>query len=176
MRTKVTKTVVYPFDELSEDAKEKAVQGFWDINLFNEWWESIFEDAAEVYIELTEFELDRGSYCHGEFIKDAEDTAKLIIEDHGKSCETYKTAIEFIEDSAKLYMKYPVKLDDDGDDENETIREDKQEELNVEFKYSLLEDYRIILQNEYEHLGSEDVIIETIKINEYEFTVDGVLA
>lgn len=176
MRTKVTKTVVYPFDELSEDAKEKAIEGLWDINLDYEWWESIFEDAAQVKLKLTEFELDRGSYCRGDFIEYAKDTADAIIYAHGACSPTHETATEFIENSAKLYMKYRVKLDDDADDQNEIDRDYAQEELDSEFLKAILEDYRIILQKEYEHLGSEDVIIETIKANEYEFTEDGVLA
>ena len=176
MRIKVTKITVYPFAELSEDAKENAIAELWDINAYPEWWESIYEDAAQVKLKLTEFELDRGSYCRGEFIEYAKDTADAIIENHGENCETRGTAEEFIVDSAKLYMKYPVKLDDDGDDENETARDDKQEDLDGEFLKSILEDYRIILQKEYEYLSSEEAIIETIKANEYEFTADGKLA
>lgn len=175
MRIKETK--VYPFDELSDDAKEKAVEGLWDINIFyGDWWECTFEDATQVKLKLTEFELDRGSYCRGEFIEDAKDTADAIVENHGKTCETRKTAEEFIVDSAKLYMKYPVKLDEDSDDYNEIGRDDDQEDLDREFLRAILEDYRIILQKDYEYLASEDAIIETIKANEYEFTEDGELA
>ena len=152
MRIKVTKTTVYPFDELLEEAKEKAVQGLWDINLQLEWWESTFEDAANVGIKITEFELDRGSYCHG-VIDDVVITAKKILKEHGDTCETYQTAKNYLNE---------IQQDSDGD-------------LDNEFRLSILEDYRIILQKEYEYLGSEDAIIETIKANEYEFTEDGKL-
>ena len=176
MRIKVTKTTVYPFDELSEDAKEKAIEGLCDINLDYEWWDSTFEDAKQAKLKLTEFELDRGSCCLGEFIEYPKDTADAIIENHGECCETHKTATEFIADLARLYMEFPVKLDADGDDENEWDRDKEQENLDDEFLLSILEDYRIMLQKEYEYLSSEDAIIETIKANEYEFTVDGKLA
>ena len=151
MRIKETK--VYPFGELSENAKENAIQESWDINLFYEWWEFTLEDAKNVGIEIKEFELDRGSYCHGA-IEDAEFTANKIIQEHGESCETYKTAKDYLNS---------VKIGEDGD-------------LDNEFRLSILEDYRIMLQKEYEYLGSEDAIIETIKANEYEFTEDGKLA
>ena len=49
------------------------------------------------------------------------------------------------------------------------------EDLNKEFLRSLCEDYRIILQKEYEYLTSEEAIIETIEVNEYEFTEEGEL-
>lgn len=174
MRIKETK--VYPFDELSDDAKGKAMQELWDINLHPEWWEDTFDDALSAGLKLTEFELDRGAYCRGEFINYAEDTANAIIESHGESCETYKTAEEYAKECAALWQKYPEKLDDDGFDDNEFDRDSDQEEIDAEFLKSILEDYRIILQKEYEYLGSEDAIIKTIKANEYEFTEDGILA
>lgn len=174
MRIKETK--VYPFDELSDESKEKAIEGLYDINLFYEWWEGVFEDALSARLKLTEFDIDRASYCHGEFVEYAKETADAIIENHGESCETYKTAEGYAAECAKLWQKYPVKLDVDGDDENEWDREKAQEELDDEFLKSILEDYRITLQKEYEYLGSEDAIIETIEANEYEFTEDGKLA
>jgi len=174
MRIKETK--VYQFDELSESAKEKAVELLADINVDIEWWEFIYEDAAQVKLKLIEFDIGRGSYCKGDFIEYAKDTADAIVVNHGESCQTHKTAMDFGDDSAQLYMKYPVKLDDDGDDDNEWDRDKEQEMLDAEFLQSILEDYRIILQKEYEYLTSRESIIETIKANEYEFTEGGKLA
>ncbi|KKN21668.1 hypothetical protein LCGC14_0922960 [marine sediment metagenome] len=174
MRIKETK--VYPFDELSEDAKEKAIEKLYDINVDYEWWDSTYDDAVGVKLKLTEFDIGRPCYCRGEFIEYAKDTADAIIFNHGASCPTHETATAFIEDSAELYMKYPVKLDDDGDDENEIYRETEQGETDDEFLKSILEDYRLILQKEYEYLTSGTAIIETIEANEYEFTEDGKLA
>jgi len=174
MRIKETK--VYPFDELSDEAKEKAVEGLCDINVDYEWWEGIYDDAETAKLRLTEFDIGRGNYCRGDFIEYAKDTVDAIIENHGENCETRQTAEEFIVDSAKLSIKYPFSPDADGEDINETDRTREQGDVNAEFLRSILEDYRIILQKEYEHLGSEAAIIETIKTNEYEFTVDGKLA
>jgi hypothetical protein len=47
------------------------------------------------------------------------------------------------------------------------------EDIDANFLRSLLEDYRIMLQKEYEYLTSEETIIETIEANEYEFTEKG---
>ena len=173
---RIRETKVYPFDELSEDAKEKAIEQCAFFNVDYEWWNCIFEDAAQVKLKLTEFDLDGGSYCRGNFIEYAKDTADAIIDQHGACCPTHETATEFIEDSAKLYIKYPFSPDADGEDVNEYNREQEQEDLDGEFLKSILEDYRIILQKEYEYLTSETMIIETIKANEYEFTEDGKLA
>lgn len=156
MRIKETK--VYPFDELSEDAQEKAIENLWDINLDYEWWECTFEDAKNVGVVITEFELDRGSYCKGT-IEDAIDTARAILKEHGDTCETWQTAKDFHDIVAK-----------DGEDTEDY------ESLCSEFTYSILEDYRIMLQKEYESRYTEDAIVETINANEYEFTENGQLA
>lgn len=156
MRIKETK--VYPFGELSETAKEKAVEKLSDINVDYEWWESTFEDAGNVGIKITSFDTGRGNYCKGD-IDDAVDTARGILKEHGDKCETWQTAKDFHDAVAK-----------DGEETADF------EELCSEFKYSILEDYRIILQKEYEYLTGEEAIIETIEANEYEFTEDGTIA
>ena len=150
--TKIKVTKIYSFDDLSEDVQDDVVQKYWDINVDYEWWEFIYEDAANVGIKLTEFDIGRGSYCHGA-IGDTEYTANKIIKDHGEMCETCKTARDYL---------ISVEAVESGD-------------LDNEFRLSILEDYRIILQKEYEYMTSREAIVETIKAN-YEFTVNGELA
>ncbi len=43
MRIKETK--VYPFDELTEDAQEKAVENLAEINVDYGWWDATYDDA-----------------------------------------------------------------------------------------------------------------------------------
>ena len=57
--------------------------------------------------------------------------------------------------------------------ENMGELEGKLQDIEDDFLKSLCEDYRILLQHQYEYLTSEEVIIETIEANEYEFTQDG---
>lgn len=66
MRT--IKTKVYQFSELSEQAKKKAIEWGYDINVCHEWWEVIYEDAAEIGLKLTGFDIGRGQDCEGEFM------------------------------------------------------------------------------------------------------------
>lgn len=151
MRTVETK--VYPFEELPDEIKEKVVVNMADINVDFEWWDTTYMDAENVGIRLTEFDIGRGSYCRGDFIEDAEEIARKIITVHGPDCETHKTAIEFLG--------------------HITEDEDEQAELEADFRRSILEDYRIMLQKDYEYLTGEEAIVITIEANEYEFTVDG---
>ncbi len=156
MRIDIKKTTVYSFDELSDDAKQAVLEKLYDINVDYEWWNSIYEDAINVGIEITEFDINWGSYCHGN-IDDAMETANKILLEHGKDCETYKTADAFL-----CAMSH---LDDDDDI--------VQDETEAEFGRRILEDYRIILQGEFEYSTTEEAIVETIEPNEYEFTADG---
>lgn len=165
--------ITYSFYELSEDAKEKAIQNLWDINVNYDWWEFIYKDAERIGLKITGFDIN--SYCEGHFILDSLDVCKEIFKKHGEDCETFKTAQQFTVDRDNLVAKY-------SDGKNlEIVTEDEYEfdsdcdELEKEFLKSLLEDYRIILQKDYEYLTREKAIQETIESNDYEFTDDGKL-
>lgn len=169
---RVVEIKVYKFEELPEDVQEKVLENNYAINVeFGDWYESVYEDAKEAGIKITGFDIDRGAYCTGEFISTAEESANLIIENHGKECETYKTAFEFTEDRASLVSQ----MERDGD-ELESNYESDIEDLEEEFLKSILEDYRIMLQKEYEYLTGKEAVKETIEINEYEFLASGKMA
>jgi hypothetical protein len=163
MRTETIKIDLYSFDELSDSAKQSAIESLYDLNVDHEWWDCIYADAVNIGCEINGFDLGRGSYCDL-FCMDTEVTAHLILDNHGDMCETYKTAQIFI-----YYCS--VAVNSTPDDE----LSDKFDELSKEFIYSLSEDYRLMLQREYDYLTSKEAIIETINCNEYEFTVDGKL-
>lgn len=157
----ITKTyTVYSFDELSEEAKQKAIESLYDINVNYEWWESVYEDAKNIGLKITGFDIDMGSYCKGEFITSAGEVVESILIEHGKDCETYKTA-----------LKYKHAFENTSNEVDEDELSDKEDD----FLNEILEDYRIILQNEYEYLTSKEAIIESIEANEYTFLEDGTL-
>jgi len=165
MRTIETK--VYLFNELNEAGKQNAINLNDVINVNFDWWECTYEDASNIGLKITSFDLDRGRHAEGNFIFEAKDVIDAILENHGESCETYKTATEFkkklfplIEKESKLeYRNYDL--------------EAEIEDLTDEFLQSILEDYSIILQEESEYLQSDEYIIETIIANQYEFTEEG---
>ena len=173
----ITKTYnVYKFSELSEDAKQKALEAMYDINIDYDWWNYVYEDAENIGLKITEFDLDRASFVHADTILSYTEIADRIIAEHGETCETYQTAKEFLNDRDNLVAKYSdgVKLDE-VTEENEYDFDQDCDNLEEEFHKSLCEDYRIMLQNEYEYLTSEEAIIETIEGNDYDFTEDGEL-
>ena len=161
------RTKVYLFSELSDQAKQKVIEDNYDINVDYEWWESAYEDAANIGLKITGFDIDRGSYCNGEFTISANEVAANIFRDHGENCETYKTAKEFMEEWQPVFSEYMTEPENMGE------LEGKLQDIEDDFLKSLCEDYRILLQHQYEYLTSEGAIIETIEANEYEFTQDG---
>lgn len=171
-----TKTInLYSFAELSEEAKEKAVSHLRDINVDHNWWEYVYEDAKNVGLKINGFDIYRGSYCQLD-IDHYYHTASRIVTDHGKDCDTYKAAEQFIADWDALVEKYSDGINTNVvTGENQYDFDSEADDLDEEFKKELSECYLTILRNQYEYLTSTESIIETIEANEYEFTEDGEL-
>ena len=168
--------MVYKFDELSEEAKQKVIEGLADINVDCNWFEFIYEDANNVGLKINGFDIDRRSYCNLEFTKGAENCADLIIANHGEACDTYNTAKKFLEDRTELVKKYSDGVDIERVYEGNIYELDFElDELEEDFLKSLSEDYLSMLKEEYEYKTSEEAIVETIKTNDYEFTDNGKL-
>ena len=173
MRT--IETTVYTYDELSEDAKQKAIQDYRNKDVYwYDWWEFIYADAENVGIKITHFDSGRGWDIGLKFIESAYDAAERIIKEHGEKCETYKTAEQFLKDWAELVVKHSdgIKLDRVSED-NEYDFDNEADELEEEFRKSIGHDFLILLQKEEEYLNSDEAIAETIEANEWEFTKEG---
>ena len=170
MRTIETK--VFTFDELSEDAKQKAIERLRDINVSHNWWEITYDDAKTIGLKITGFNLDRNRHATGELILSACEVAQNIFNEHGETCETFKTATNFMEVWQPIFDEY---MNEESEKFESAELEDELTELEGEFCQSLLEDYSIMLQNECEFLQEDEAIIETIEANDYEFTEDGKL-
>lgn len=158
---------LYSFEELSKEAQTKVLEKYSDINVDYDWWDSTYEDAERIGLKLTSFALDRNRHATGDFLLSAQEVAANIIRDHGDTCETYKTAQKYLDDSQEIENKYT--------DMEDPERENNLLERDDEFLKELLEDYSIILQGESEYLQSEEAIIETIKANEYTFEENGTM-
>lgn len=169
---KTIKINLYKFSELSEDAKENAINKYSDINVSHDWWESTYEDAANAGIKITSFDLDRNRNAKGEFLLSACEVAQNIINNHGETCETYKTAVNFMSKWQPVFNDY---MNEDSEKYESQESEDTLTEIENDFLSEILEDYSILLQNECEYLQSDEAIIETIEDNDYDFTENGKL-
>jgi hypothetical protein len=158
---------VYKFNELPEEAQEKALENLYDINVHHDWWDFIYADAETIGLRITAFDIDRGSYLEADELEGAQDIAKKILKEHGEKCDTHQTAKNFL-DEVK-----PFEYLTDDDDEKNDGDADKLEELETEFLRAIKEDFLSILRQEYEYRTGEEAIKETIEANDYDFTADG---
>jgi hypothetical protein len=162
------RTKVYQFNELNDNAKEKAIE--WFKNSFDDSfaWDDIKEDAAQIGLKL--ITLDDRRKNEGEFILSANEVAQNIFNNHGQHCETYKTAQNFMEEWQPVFGNY---MDETSEEYESAESEDKLREIEDSFLESLLEDYRIMYNNQIEYEYSDEFAKENIEANEYEFTADG---
>ncbi len=158
MREKIIK--LYKFNELSDEAKETARE--WMLNGldYQHEWEYLVEDAKNVGINLEEWDYRRYAKCSLEL--DFSQVLTEILNQHGESCETYKTAERYKQEYDKLTEDQVL----NGEDE----------ELREEFTKDIAEDYRILADNQYEYIQSNEYLDELLEINDYEFTEDGKIA
>ncbi len=155
MRT--IQTNVYKFKELSTEGKKAAIGKFSDINTMHNWWEFLYEDANNIGVKITGFDMDNGDIS-GKVYTSVYACCAAILENHGKETLTYSAAIEF---QAAI-------------DNNETGEEEQdQQDVEQDFINSVLTAYLDLLKNDYEYLCSEASIIETIEANDYEFLETG---
>ena len=159
MRTIETK--VYLFNELDDQTQEKVIQDNYGIAIQDDWHDLIKYDLKEIGIELRSFDVDRGSFAEIH-IDNFFETCEKIIETHGENCETYKIAKRYID----VYNSIQEK-DGEYDDFIDL------DYLDEEYQNRFSEEALSILRAEYEHITSEEYLIEMFEANEYEFTAEG---
>jgi len=178
---KIVKTKVYSFDELSEEAKEKAIQDHYDINTDYEWYITgmIEEKAKEYGLVVNEsemcFDLDRGSYVYFDThdhsrknkvaiaIADLQKFLKKAGFDLRRTKHIESVGIvtqHFGGSSAKNFVECY---------ETTTEEENKLQECLDNFLEETLEE----LKSDYEGLTDNESIAETLKINDYQFLPNG---
>lgn len=164
----ITKTYeLFSFDELSEEAKKKALNDHCDINVDWEWWRVIYEDAENVKLKITGFDIGRGRCCNMDFIGLPLATAEAILENHGEVCETYKYA--------KAYKNFCNEIIEKADTLDPEEHADIMERSSEDFLSDLAYCYLKMLREEYEYQTSDEGIRDAFEANEYTFLEDGTM-
>ncbi len=177
MRTE-TKTIhIFTFEELSEHAKDIAIENHRYDLLYNDWWQLIYEDAKNIGLKITSFDLDRNRHAEGDNLLAANEIAQNISNEHGERTDTYICASDFMEDWQPLFNEY-IELsskDETTEEEDDRIYELEGDlnEVESQFITDLLECYSVILQKDYEYNMRDEIIAEDIILNNMEFTADG---
>ena len=168
---------LYLFDELSESQKERAIENNRDINIMDEWFQNdIIQDATEK-LQRQGFQDAKinytGFYSQGD---GASFSANVDLEQFlkGRRVAT-KYAKELKDDELNISItnkghyshEYMMSLDVDGDisDELEAfILEEAREQAR-----SIYSD----LKKTYESLQEDEVVADTLQVNEYYFNDAG---
>ena len=162
-----TETItIYKYEELSVEAKERALREYCDINVHHDWFEYVYEEAATIGCKISAFNIDRGSYIDMQ-IDDEIETSQLILKNHGETCGTYKLAKRLLDDVTGLGLNVnDIELEDEDTEEEFDL-------LLLEFHENLKEEYLSILRIDYEYLISDEAIADSIIANEYEVAENG---
>ena len=148
---------VYEFQELSDAAKQTAINEYRDINTDYEWYTATYEDAASIGLEIKGFDL-YANRIQAELIQSVAQCCEDIIATHGESTSTYALAV-----SAKHWLEDAEKVDDAEFDADVEER----------FRRALSSAYLSLLKEELEYLESGEAVIEAISANGYEFYENG---
>lgn len=192
-RTRVD--TVYNFDELSEEAKEHAIEKLWDINVDFDWWDfdclTGFSQAEMSKHHLTAeeskydllkykhlyFDLDRAHYIQFDKCEFANDeTARKFLGVPKALWNQVYWSFKNADYGGNCHDN--TRLEFEPQDGYKEFTEKQLVILNraVERFADKVEDCWRILRDEYEYSTSKEAIIETIHANEYEFTDEGDLA
>lgn len=198
MRIDIVKTKVFPFSELSDVAKESAVENLSDINVDYEWWNWTYEDVKEIgkliginidEIYFSGFSSQGDGACFQGSYEYKKNSVKAIEAYAPKDTELHRITKELQQLQKACFYSISASIEQSGhymhrfctnvciDFENihtgtDYFNQDTETEAIELLRDFMLWIYRQ-LEDNYDYYTSKEAIIESIITNEYEFDVDG---
>jgi len=194
----IVETKVYTYDELSDEAKQVALEKQRDINVDHDWWDFVYEDVATV-AALMGIDIDRiyfsgfwskgdGACFEGSYEYKA-GSVKAVEAYAPKDEELHHIAAELAALQRKCFYQVRASFKHSGhyyhrfctdfsvDFESHVTGSDY---YNEETEAAIIEAIRDLmhwtyrqLESNYEALTTDEAVAETIKANDYDFTDDG---
>lgn len=197
MRTETITLNIFQFDELTEQAKEKARQWYRDASAQDEWWDFVVEDAGTI-AALMGWPIDNlyfsGFWSQGDgacFVGRmgyAKGCAKAVKSYAPKDTELQRIAAEWQALQARHFYKLSAvvtKTDHRYSHEN-TVGFDVYRDgewAGADLESAVIEIGRDFMQwayrqleKEYEWLNADEQVDDNIRANEYEFDENGARA
>lgn len=193
MRVETTTRELYAFAELSEKAKEKAIEECRDINVDFDGWHELLIDEWKKKLEALGFENPEISYSGfwsqgdgASFTCDNIDILKWMkAMKRSRKFRLLKSAIEGGDIVGKVYrsnhhyyharsVTASLSIYNGLTDKQDALIPELEKQLDAHVE-SLGDEIYKALEKEYDYLTSAEAIIHSIEANEYEFTVDGKL-
>ena len=190
-----TKTVkVYQFDELSDEAKEKARE-WWRENGFDyEWWDGVEYDFQEIakIIGITDVKIYFSGFwsqgdgaCFEGSYNYEKDSVRKLFEYVPLDKELHRITKELQNIQRKAFYQLTASIKHSGHYYHENCTDITVSKSNGDYPApevndaieDLLRDlmrwlYKQ-LETEFDYLNSDEQVDDTIRANEYEFTKDG---
>lgn len=177
----------YHFDELSEKAKEEALEANRDINTFYDWYDCVYDDATTVFGFLGFTFPDKkqpfyfsGFWSQGDgaciaraYFESAKVNVQALIDYAPVDARLFEIAERFkdvhgsaqIRHSGHYYHEHGTVIHD-----SEALDDDALLDLCADLCKWLYKQ----LERTYDDLTSDEAIAETLTANEYEFLESGV--
>jgi hypothetical protein len=171
---KTIEVKLYEFEELSNEAKENAIERNRTMNVEWDWWDPTYEGMKEIGIEINSFDIYHRNISIT--IEDSEHTASETIKNFGEGMEVVKISKRFIADRDALIKKLGEGNDIAGYSVKEEFIDEYDEEieyLEEEYRKEMAEEILTWLREEYEFLQTDEAVAETLIANDYEFTENG---
>lgn len=196
MKEIVTVTQVFDFDELSSEARDKAIESLSDINTDFDWWDCTYDDINELArrfglnISIEGFDTYRrniavkGDYTYkADGLKQLKDYApnegeliSLVVQLDALQ-KTLKPYEEVEDEPREAFLE--ARLGVNGHCDTTVVSAciegdngDADSELE-DILREICEVFLSMLIRDYEYRTSREAIIDTIKANEWTFTKDG---
>lgn len=196
MRTETVTRTLFQFNELSEDAKKRAIERLRDINVDHDWyeWELDYLTGQLESVGFNSPIIAFSGFCQqGDGASFTCKTANIeLLIDALKDSRHHRKYVRFLTKIAdylsvsveridhRYSHKYTAKVSVDSCLPGRRLQlealidrfEEDVESLRLEWSNTIYE----ALEEQYDHLRSDEAVIEGIEANEYEFLEDGTLA
>ena len=195
MRT--IETTVYKFSELSEAAKEKAIENWNRDGLDYEWWDAVYEDAKTIG-ELMGIKVDKiffsgfwsqgdgacfeGSYEYKkgsvkavrDYAPQDEDLHKIVKGLQAEQRRNFYGLSAEVKQRGHYMHEFCTEIDvaDNRDNAPWRVSDEVEEAIKDLLRDFMRWIYRN-LERENDYLTSAEAVTETIEANDYEFTEAG---
>jgi len=173
---KITKTIkICHFDELNEEAKERAINNEREVTLDYEWWKWILEDLVEQCAKLgvkfevddVRFDLCRGGYCY-------------VLSDDLSFDWQSEVNLPAKFGAYQNYMGGGIngQIQSEEVDESRITERAPYERADIIINklnscYAIFEDTLERLWKEYTEIQTDEYLIDIIKGNDFEYTEEG---
>ena len=174
---------VYSFAELSDDAKERALNAFRCSNVEFNWYEDTFDTIRTagklLGLDIDRINFDADLYCifdaHYRYVRGA---SAAVCKDFSWADDLHKIASELQALQKRHFYSLSCTVTK-GRSMNRYRCFRFGEDYECEELGDIIDDFahwaRILLREEYEYLTSDEAVKEMIEANEYEFDEGGKL-